>query len=228
MYNYNNLTAGSPSSPHVLFFHGLFGAKEDWLEVFEELCQDYYCIAIDLPCDSSLQQMIIPQNISLVGYSLGGRLALQLHPFAKKCVLISAHLGITSEEERLSRQSWQTQWEHNFRTLSPTDFFKQWYDQPLFSSLQDHPALKQQLIAKRSHQSQLRSLPLFLEFSLLHQPPLQKLPAHVELIYGEKDRQYQMMYLKMSSRAHAITGCGHICHLENPKACAQAIRRSLC
>lgn len=215
-----DIKAGSTSLPHVIFLHGLFGQKEDWIPLFEHLKEHIHCIAIDLPKSNVVQHLKeqLPADAYLVGYSLGGRIALQLP--CKDKILISSHLGILSIQEREQRKKWQGEWLEHFETLPSALFFRKWYTQPLFSSLSSE--LRETLIAKRSLTNPKEFLPLFLECSLLNQP----LYSPQKLIFGKKDSKYCKMYRNFLD-AEGVEDSGHICHLENPKGCANAIKRHL-
>lgn len=80
---------GSLEKPPLLFLHGFLGSKEDWREVAVHLQETHCCYAIDLPGHGeSQQQSHILESLfttylslklppcPLIGYSLGGRLAL--------------------------------------------------------------------------------------------------------------------------------------------------------
>lgn len=212
----SNLVRGASSSP-LIFLHGLFGCKEDWLPVISKLEPHYECIAVDLPfCRTKF-----PHSSILIGYSMGGRIALPLAPFFSHVILISAHLNQLSEKEKEQRKEWHSLWEQKLLTLSPETFFTEWYHQPLFASLS--PTLRKTLIQIRAKKEPASFLSLFSEMNLLKQPPFSALPKNVSLIYGEKDSQYEKMYRSISSNAICIPDSGHMCHLENPIDCASAI-----
>jgi hypothetical protein len=46
-------------------------------------------------------------------------------------------------------------------------------------------------------------------------------------LHGEKDLKYAALYTKLHLNAISIKGVGHAIHLENPKACAEAIKLQL-
>lgn len=214
------LRRGAPSSSPLVFLHGLFGSKEDWLPVISELEHHHHCIAIDLPLFMR-DRTQFPSSSILIGYSMGGRIALPLAPFFSHIILISAHLNQLTEKEKEQRKEWNSLWEEKLLELEPFEFFTEWYHQPLFSSLS--PTLRKTLITMRAKQEPSSFIPLFSEMNLLKQSPFVALPDNVSLIYGEKDRQYEKMYRSISSSAICIPNSGHVCHLENPIDCASAI-----
>jgi len=221
----DTLSRGEPSSSPLIFLHGLFGDHEDWLPVISHLEDQYHCIAINLPVCKEEILSHFPSSSTLIGYSMGGRLALSLAPFFKQVILISAHLNQMSSEERERRKEWETVWKEKLLRLPAEPFFTEWYNQPLFSSLS--PSLKKELIEKRAQKDPSSFLSLFSTMSLLKQPPFSSLPSNVSLIYGEKDSQYEKMYRSISLNALCIRKAGHVCHLENPIECAHAIQLCL-
>ncbi|EKX44469.1 hypothetical protein GUITHDRAFT_72176, partial [Guillardia theta CCMP2712] len=120
--------------PVLLLLHGFLGCKEDWDPLVPALLQDgtCSCLAVDLPghgdfawkqggmssqlalswevscflLDMLLQRLGVSSCV-LVGYSMGGRLALNFalkHPArVKSMCILSAHPGLESSEERFQR-----------------------------------------------------------------------------------------------------------------------------
>lgn len=76
--------------------------------------------------------------LGLLGYSMGGRLALHLlilapHLFSQ-AVLLSTHHGQLSSEERESRIKWRKEWQHKMDTLDFHELVEAWNDQAVFRS----------------------------------------------------------------------------------------------
>ncbi|MCC6145035.1 MAG: alpha/beta fold hydrolase, partial [Candidatus Hydrogenedentes bacterium] len=89
--------AGESGAPAVVLLHGFLGTRKDWRPVVDELTPDYRCISVDLPghggsfvkdpargftfeafCDvlNERLDLLKADRIALVGYSMGGRMAL--------------------------------------------------------------------------------------------------------------------------------------------------------
>lgn len=107
--------------------------------------------------------------VTLVGYSLGGRFALGMLCRAPErfsgAVLIGAHPGLTSEEERQERRRSDARWAALLREKGLDAFLEQWEAQPLFAS---QARLAPELVAaqravRRAHDAEglARSLELF-------------------------------------------------------------------
>lgn len=110
-------------------FHGLFGSPED----FSFLKNDQVIL-------HNLYHMPHPIQLThedvLIGYSLGGRIALELahsnNYQLKKIVLINAHPGLQSEDEKNDRENFEMQVMRNLANKTKIDFFYWWNNLPLF------------------------------------------------------------------------------------------------
>jgi 2-succinyl-6-hydroxy-2,4-cyclohexadiene-1-carboxylate synthase len=132
---------------------------------------------------------------SLLGYSLGGRLALHAlleknHPW-QAAVIISSHPGLESGAERAARRAEDGGWATKAFAGDWRQFLEQWNSQPILAqgTIRD-PEASQRLIARR--QEIARS---FIDWSLgLQQPLWDRLPgisAPVLWIAGEKDAKFR-------------------------------------
>ncbi|MEI6652501.1 MAG: 2-succinyl-6-hydroxy-2,4-cyclohexadiene-1-carboxylate synthase [Chlorobiaceae bacterium] len=241
-------TIGNPALPRIVFLHGFLGSGSDWLPVTRELQSDYCCMMIDLPGHGSanLLETIPPEDFfiqtvdaladllrqsietpcSLVGYSMGGRIALALllrHPeLFSKAVIISASPGIKTEKERFDRQ------EHDEKVARKIErsfdsFIEAWYEQPLFATLKSHPIFKEVESERKINDPQNLALALRLlgtgrQPSFWEELKNNKVP--VSFFTGEKDERYveighQMVKLTPESDLEIFPHCGHTLHLEN-------------
>ncbi len=104
MAELNYTTSGRTRDPAVLFLHGFMGSSRDWSDVIAALEERFRCVAVDLPGHGASLGLPYPGSYTiegaarsvlrlldelgiaspaLVGYSMGGRLALYLalrHP----------------------------------------------------------------------------------------------------------------------------------------------------
>ncbi len=213
------LTSGDPGLPPLIFLHGFLGSKEDWIEMFPFFDRQFYCIAIDLPTDNILESIPIPENAIVIGYSMGGRIALQLQEKFRAVVAISAHPGLKSQEERDLRAQTDAAWCEKLRTLPFSEFLSEWYAQPIFKQIFPRKKQDPHVLARMLEQMSLAKQPLIEQF---HRPTL--------FIHGEEDLKYQQLYCKLPPTVivRSVPNCGHAVHLENPVACAEHINEVIC
>lgn len=189
--------------PTLAFLHGFLGSPQDWEGVIAHLPQ-YRCQPLTYPFNP-------PPDSLLIGYSMGGRIALQSN---QDVIAISAHPGLSSNEKPPDRSLWI----ERLQSLPFETFLDLWYAQPLFDAFRSHPIFPQ-VWARRLQVDPLTAL------KQLTSHPLQQRRAHAFFIYGAYDIKYQNLYNGLS--AICIERSGHVCHLENPKGCANAIRNIL-
>lgn len=166
---------------HVL--HGLFGAPSDFafLEGKDVVLHDLYDpkFHIDLKSDDIL-----------IGYSMGGRVALELADKVnfkiKKLILLNSHPGLSTQEEKNKRKSWENEILSNLNSLKPSQFFDYWNSLPIFEH--DQPLLP--ISEERYEASKL----LFDKFRLSNQPNfLDSVSKHLDIvlwIVGLQDEKY--------------------------------------
>ncbi len=181
----NYILSGSAERPTVLFLHGFMGSAADWTAVSESLNAQYRCLAPDLPghggstglspesytmggASQSVIEILDALNIgraTLVGYSMGGRLALYLAlRYSERCsslFLESASPGFENLEERQARRDADELKAKRLETEDFGRFLEDWYRQPLFASLASDEELRQRTVAER-----LRNDPVELAKSL--------------------------------------------------------------
>lgn len=110
-------------------FHGFLGSPDDFafLKGNDVVIHDLY---------SMKSYPEIEADDVLIGYSLGGRIALEIaHEKQwnlKKLVLINAHPGIEDAEEKMHRAEFETKIVQELKTKSVTDFMEFWNSLPIF------------------------------------------------------------------------------------------------
>ncbi len=206
----------------LIFLHGFLGCPADW----EPLLTDD-SIALELPghgkepfnpdIAGSLKKRIPPGTHHLVGYSAGGRVALQLkarYPDAfDKLLIFSAHPGLHSAEEREARWKQDQPWIKLLEEGDLKHFIRKWYEQPLFAMLKKDAAFY-----KKRMQHDPAGLAAFMRaFSLgKHEPP--PLFPGTHFVAGAQD-------LKYAAFSHTlIPHAGHALLQEAPEVCRGIIR----
>jgi 2-succinyl-6-hydroxy-2,4-cyclohexadiene-1-carboxylate synthase len=204
----------------VVFLHGFLGHPSDWDRVIAHL-PDIPTITIELPGHGNspfAQEFSFPlpsQTFHLVGYSMGGRLALS---YAKKfperiasLTILSAHPGLKTKEEKTSRLQEDAKWAERLLTLPIDEFLIQWYDQPIFYSFKPD-------FSMRCKHNPKRLAKTLLYYSLGRQTFYR--PKEALYLVGEKDEKYRAIH----PEAVVIPKAGHMIHLENPEAVAKIIK----
>jgi 2-succinyl-6-hydroxy-2,4-cyclohexadiene-1-carboxylate synthase len=250
-------TYGDPDNPAILFLHGFMGSGADWTAIIQGLMIHYYCITVDLPghgktrvrqskkdyampgVAENLVRMLAELRIRkciVVGYSMGGRLALYLalhYPDRFfKGVLESASPGLSKREDCLARIAHDEKLASELESVPFETFLRTWYSQPIFESLKRHPDFQDLLKRRQSN------IPAELALSLRHmgtgrQPSLWARLRHnrVPLLFmtGEMDARFRAITSRMEgmcpySRMEIIAGCGHNIHFENPSVFIELLK----
>lgn len=234
---------GSLDLPPLLFLHGFLGEKEDWQEVISHLKNHYCCWAFDLPGHgaSPLEEHFLESILtscyalklvpcSLIGYSMGGRMALLLKEYFPKCfnklILLGAHPGLQEEQEKRLRWYHDLNWSLFLEREPLSSFLNAWYAQPLFDSLKKRPDLKMQILEKRKKQDPQSMAAVLRNFSLSKQPSLTKFHPGTLFLHGNEDPLFSHLYQEQLPKdvpVESIIG-GHLLHLENPAAVAAKIK----
>lgn len=176
----------------------------------------------------------------LVGYSLGGRLAVGLllarPELFDAAVLVSAHPGLAREEERAERRASDEQWATLLERDGVAAFAAAWERQPVFAGQErlGPAALEcQRRTRRRHHPSALATAMRALSLGAMpsYGPRLQGVTLPVRWVVGERDAKFRMLAevaaAKMPrSRVEVLAGCGHNPLLEVPNELARVLRRA--
>ena len=172
----------------------------------------------------------------LVGYSMGGRLALYLAlhfpQYFRKVVLESASPGLKTAAQRTQRINQDFTLAQQLESTDFQLFLTRWYDNPLFASLKKNLQFPE-LLAKRLNNNplelarSLRNLSTGLQPSLWEKLPDNKIP--MLLLAGKLDRKFVEINTEMADSCDRVqltivAGCGHNIHFENPIQFTNIIR----
>ncbi|MCX5759504.1 MAG: 2-succinyl-6-hydroxy-2,4-cyclohexadiene-1-carboxylate synthase [Candidatus Hydrogenedentes bacterium] len=245
---------GTGRAPWLVFLHGFLGSGHDWDEIALKLAPRYSCLCVDLPghgasrieapCSAAdilgaLIALLDEHHIercTLIGYSMGGRVALSLSTSApdrvERVALESTSLGLLSPEEREVRRASDAAWSAMLDSVDMATFIEWWYAQPLFETIRRDRARFAELVQRRVRQD-----PRQLALGLQSMGPgvwpsawdaWQALSMPILLIAGEHDARYvalarEMQAMRASAQVHIIADCGHNVHWEDPPAYTAAI-----
>ncbi len=252
--------SGDREKPLILFLHGFMGDSHEFNKVISLLSDNFCCLAVDLPghgktrvigddeCYSmqntahGLIKLLDNLNIeicSLIGYSMGGRLALYLNLHFpqrfSRVVLESASPGLKTERDQAERIQRDLELAHQLEIIDFPVFLLKWYSQPLFASLNKHPDFNV-LLEKRLQNNPLELAKSLRGLSTGQQPSLwDKLKINQNpllLLIGEYDKKFktinsEMIRLCESAQLKIISNCGHNIHFENPKEFALNLKSFL-
>ncbi|SDM69426.1 2-succinyl-6-hydroxy-2,4-cyclohexadiene-1-carboxylate synthase [Psychrobacillus sp. OK028] len=240
----------------IVFLHGFTGSTHTWNEVISNLPNTFDILSIDLIGHGETSKPINPgryvveeqiadlhalfqqlqwSNFTLVGYSMGGRLALAYaskYP-VKRLILESSSPGLSDEEERLNRKQSDEQLAHRILNDGLTLFVDFWESIPLFHSQQNLSLEKQVLIRQeRLAGSEIGLANSLRGFSTGVQPSywdkLEEIIIPTILITGELDEKFcklaEAMKKYLPNVAHKeINDVGHAIHVENPELFATIV-----
>lgn len=236
----------------LIFLHGFTGCAEDWLPVIEQMPDKYNYVAVDIighgksdsPSNSTLysvesmvQQIkfikdkLTSEKVFFLGYSMGGRLALNYainYPDdVKGLILESSTAGIKNDDERNKRFESDLKIVEYIESHSSEEFIEFWSDQELFNTQRrfSNDKLKK-LKKKKAAASKIGYANSLRGFSTGVMPPvhdkLKKIPLKVLLITGDLDSKFTGINARLAKRffkaKHKIVrNSGHNTHLEEPK-----------
>ncbi|MCE9616466.1 MAG: 2-succinyl-6-hydroxy-2,4-cyclohexadiene-1-carboxylate synthase [Lentisphaerae bacterium] len=254
----NVLKAGNPAAQPVVLLHGFLGSADDWDLVAADLARDCYCIAIDLPghggsirlpnpasytfagAAEEIQEVLEDLRVAnavLAGYSMGGRLALQLavqNPGRwRALVLESASPGLVDETDKLLRQAADEEWAMRLERAPFSDFLKSWYEQAMFSARATDSHGLDRMLARRRRNEPDELARAMRGLGVGHQPALWEqlgaLTMPILLLAGEFDLKYvdvseRMQHLCRKASRVIVSSAGHNVHVDNPEAYLRAVR----
>ncbi len=260
-YCFSYYSEGDPRNPPILFLHGFMGDLLEFKQAIAILSEQFYCVAINLlghgqtkvvdqvtdrdedyTIDSTANfiikflDLLCVERCFLVGYSMGGRLALYLAlhfpQYFFRVVLESASAGLRTEVERSDRRSKDQQLAAKLETGDFRSFLENWYQQPVFANLRSHPNFAQMLEQRLNNSpsqlaKSLRNLSIGIQPSLWGKLSKNEIP--LLLLAGELDSKFvqinhQMEQLCKFSKLEIITSCSHNIHFESPNLFVEKVK----
>lgn len=241
----------------IIAIHGFTGSAEDFDPLRQHLRPEDALQAIDLPGHGKLSALRQPadfsmaahqaaidvaagnsRQITLLGYSLGGRLALHwavAHPErVAHLILIGASPGLATPEQCDERRLADASLAGFIRTQGIEAFFKYWHNQTFFEKLLELPPERLAPILARRTRNEPEALALSLENvgtgtlpSLWHR--LKELRMPIDIVTGEHDSKFTRLAQDMGAhlpkaRLSIIEDADHAVHLEQPADLAMLLR----
>jgi 2-succinyl-6-hydroxy-2,4-cyclohexadiene-1-carboxylate synthase len=237
----------------LVLLHGFGGTHRAWDAVEEHLsAQRYRPLALDLPghgeladaprpitFDGCVESVLArsPEHFVLAGYSMGGRIALQLAlatpARVKRLVLVAATAGIEDEQERARRRESDSALAKQLETGCYEQFIESWRAQPLFANEPAHVSALARADQRRNRPDALAAVLRGIGTGEM-QPLWHRLPElqmSVVVLVGDRDVKFQvagrrMVELMPRAELRVVPGAHHL-PLESPRAVAKAIELSL-
>ncbi|GAB4460658.1 MAG: 2-succinyl-6-hydroxy-2,4-cyclohexadiene-1-carboxy late synthase [Anaerolineae bacterium] len=238
--------------------HGFLGRGDDWLPIARALADTHYCLLPDLPGHGShpphrpltfdtvtdgLARLLAARQIeslSLIGYSMGGRLALyyalKYPTHVQKLVLEGASPGLSAPAERQARAALDDDRAEQLRRHGIEPFVAQWYRAALFATLAARPHLLARATAQRHKNNARWVADVISALSPGRQPDLWPRLGHVSapalLLAGELDAKFSELSRQMAARmpqarVALLPQAGHNTHLEQPAAFTAVVQQFL-
>lgn len=223
------------AQPSHFLLPGFSQTPEAWAGVVGALADRCSPAALAIPegldFEGAADQLAEQGRGVWAGYSMGGRLALQIalaHPDrVDGLVLVSSTAGIADELTRAGRRRSDDRLAAWIETNGVEAFLDRWLSQPLFASLNPAAARRHRLGSASAVAGQLRLLGQGI------QPPLWdrlgELPMPVALVAGELDTDYSSIAYDMATAIGSnagvtiVEGAGHALLLEKPSEVADIL-----
>lgn len=243
----------------LVMLHGFTGSARSWDEHIPVFSQQYEVITPDLLGHGDTAAPQTPERCQieraaadlialldalrlerahLLGYSMGGRLALYVAAHysdrIQSLILESASPGLRTEEDRAARRQQDNALADRIEQEGVAWFVDYWERLPLWDSqrrtlsAEAKQALRAERLRHTSHglANSLRGMGTGAQPSLWEN--LRMLTVPVQLIVGERDAKFTNINQEMATllpdvRLDIVPDAGHAVHLEQPKAFQQIV-----
>lgn len=257
-YTIHAAAPGAARQPPLLLLHGFTGSRRNWAATAHALAPVCEVMTVDLlghgqtdaPADPArygieasaadlacLLEAVAPGPVNLLGYSMGGRLALYValaYPhLVNALILESASPGLATAAERAARQQSDDALADRIERDGIAAFVAHWEALPLFATQQTLPAavrhqLHEQRLANRPHglANSLRGMGTGVQPSLWDR--LSSLTRPTLLLAGALDTKFCAIAQEMGRQIPPATvtlvpDAGHTIHLEQPTVFQQLV-----
>ena len=230
--------------PTLVLLHGFTQTRQSWRRTIGALGGRRRALAPDLPghghaaarpasfpACTGYVRALGGERFALVGYSMGGRIALHaalaLGDRVDRLVLVGASPGIADPAERAARRASDEALADRIEAIGVEAFAREWAALPLWEGQPER-------VAAAAHADRLRNTPSGLAAALrglgtgVMEPLWDALPSlavPVTLAVGERDEKFRVIAERMAGalpRADVVVipGVGHAAQLEAPEAVA--------
>lgn len=250
---------GEEHLPTVVFLHGFTGSTSTWIDVRRHLARCYRTVAVDLtghgktsipdePERYGMKEQLTDLNelfnelnmqaFHLVGYSMGGRIALgytvEYPEKVNALILESSSPGLEDEADRRTRKAADQVLAQKLVDNGLESFVNSWENIPLFNSQKSLPIeQREQIRQERLSQTEKGLSNSLLGIGTGSQPSywhmLDSIRKPVLLLTGELDEKFVNIAMEMKKRVPSwkhtvVSDAGHAIHVEKPSLFATMIK----
>ncbi|MEB3329382.1 MAG: alpha/beta fold hydrolase [Candidatus Sericytochromatia bacterium] len=244
---------GGFEAPPLLLLHGFGADSRVWASVAERLADRWRVLAVDLPGHggttapgpawdlprtalalAALWPLLEDRPAVVLGYSLGGRLALHLalHAPLAGLVVVGASPGLREAAARADRLAADRRWIARLADGLPA-FWAAWDQQPVFATRLDRPSFDRAFPDfVRGEQAPAGLAAAMAAFGLGRMAPLhdrlRALATPTVVVAGERDEKFLALGRDLAAALPAATflpapGAGHDVPNESPDTLVRAL-----
>ena len=258
----NTLQWNEGAEKTIVLLHGFTGSMKTWQHVINQFPASIHVVTVDLighgqtSAPKELQPYLMEahidlleqlferlqlQQFTLLGYSMGGRVALSYairYPHRISALILeSASPGLAQSEERMVRILADDALAKKIEADGISAFVNQWENISLFATQKGlTQEIQQEIREERLAQTttglanSLRGMGTGMMPSLWHK--LHELNIQVTLITGSLDIKFEQLAVKMLDHLQdathiSVNGAGHAIHVENPVEFATIVKERL-
>lgn len=222
----------------LVLVHGFTQTRRCWGPVADDLARDHEVVLVDAPGHGGSAGVVPPSfaasaeligaaggRATYVGYSMGGRYALQLAvlrpDLVDRLVLVGASPGLADAGGRAARRTSDEALAQRVEAIGVDAFLNEWLAMPMFAGLDDasRAAAERRTNTVAGLASSLRTSGTGSQPDLWGALPELTLP--VLLVTGADDTKFTAIATDMADALPLATqvtipGAGHTAHLEQP------------
>jgi 2-succinyl-6-hydroxy-2,4-cyclohexadiene-1-carboxylate synthase len=235
-------------TPTVVLLHGFTHTGASWDPVVSALGERYRALAIDIRGHGSasgrepvalegvLEDLaaVAPDRFTLVGYSMGGRIALHaalaLPERIERLVLVGGSPGIADPTDRAARLEDDDRLAADIEGMDIDAFARRWAQTPVLAGQSPDVLAAAQADRLRNRPASLAAALRGLGTAALPSlwERLREIRVPVALVVGERDEKFRAVAARMaaelpSAEVVIVPGAGHAVHLEAPASVASVI-----
>lgn len=230
--------AGPAGAARLVFVHGFTQTGNSWKPVAEHFVRrGFDVLLVDLPGHGGSDHVradlrraadllaAVGERATYIGYSLGGRVCLHLalmYPhLVERLVLLGAHPGLDSDDDRSARRHADDLVAARIREVGVHDFLREWVTLPLFGGRtpSDEEFADRERNTVDGLVSSLQLAGTGTQLSLW--PRLRELTMPVLTLAGASDAKFAPLAAQLAAavpngRCELVADAAHAAHLERP------------